>query len=96
MNVIRPIVGQWYRGGTNELFEVVAIDDQGGAGHLAWRADPGDDITEVSAGLTPDGTALLGTNGKFEWAAMALRCGRVPASSPIPRRRSQRAGCLRG
>src|SRR5665213_3549914 len=28
MNVIRPIVGQWYRGGTNELFEVVAIDDQ--------------------------------------------------------------------
>ena len=28
MYVIRPIVGQWYRGGTNELFEVVAIDDQ--------------------------------------------------------------------
>ena len=28
MNVIKPIVGQWYRGGTNELFEVVAIDDQ--------------------------------------------------------------------
>ncbi len=28
MNVIRPIVGQWYRGGTNELFEVVAIDEQ--------------------------------------------------------------------
>src|ERR1700732_1468926 len=28
MNVVRPIVGQWYRGGTNELFEVVAIDDQ--------------------------------------------------------------------
>src|ERR1700719_3787960 len=28
MNVIRPIVGQWYRGGTNELFEVVAIDDE--------------------------------------------------------------------
>ena len=28
MNAIRPIVGQWYRGGTNELFEVVAIDDQ--------------------------------------------------------------------
>ncbi len=27
MNVIKPIVGQWYRGGTNELFEVVAIDD---------------------------------------------------------------------
>jgi hypothetical protein len=27
MNVIRPIVGEWYRGGTNELFEVVAIDD---------------------------------------------------------------------
>jgi hypothetical protein len=28
MNVIKPIVGQWYRGGTNELFEVVAIDDR--------------------------------------------------------------------
>jgi hypothetical protein len=28
MNVVKPIVGQWYRGATNELFEVVAIDDQ--------------------------------------------------------------------
>ncbi len=28
MNVIKPIVGEWYRGGTNELFEVVAIDHQ--------------------------------------------------------------------
>jgi hypothetical protein len=28
MNLIRPIVGEWYRGGTNELFEVVAIDHQ--------------------------------------------------------------------
>jgi hypothetical protein len=28
MNLVKPIVGQWYRGGTNELFEVVAIDDQ--------------------------------------------------------------------
>jgi hypothetical protein len=27
MNVIKPVIGQWYRGGTNELFEVVAIDD---------------------------------------------------------------------
>ena len=27
MNAMRPIVGQWYRGVTNELFEVVAIDD---------------------------------------------------------------------
>ena len=27
MNVIKPIEVQWYRGGTNELFEVVAIDD---------------------------------------------------------------------
>ena len=25
---MKPIVGQWYRGGTNELFEVVAIDDE--------------------------------------------------------------------
>ena len=28
MNVVKPVVGQWYRGGTNELFEVVAIDDE--------------------------------------------------------------------
>jgi hypothetical protein len=28
MNFIKPIVGQWYRGSTNELFEVVAIDDE--------------------------------------------------------------------
>ncbi len=27
MNLVKPIVGQWYRGGTNQLFEVVAIDD---------------------------------------------------------------------
>jgi outer membrane protein assembly factor BamB len=47
---------------------LVAVDDQGRAGHVAWRADPGDDITEVSAGLAPDGTALLGTNGHNEWA----------------------------
>ena len=47
---------------------LVAIDDQGGAARLAWRADPEDDVSEVSAGLGPDGTALLGTNGRFEWA----------------------------
>ena len=28
MNFIKPVVGQWYRGATDELFEVVAIDDQ--------------------------------------------------------------------
>jgi hypothetical protein len=28
MNFIKPVVGGWYRGGTDELFEVVAIDDQ--------------------------------------------------------------------
>ncbi len=28
MTFIKPIVGQWYRGVTDELFEVVAIDDQ--------------------------------------------------------------------
>ncbi|HLW23672.1 MAG TPA: DUF6763 family protein [Steroidobacteraceae bacterium] len=27
MNVVQPIVGQWYRSGTSELFEVVAIDE---------------------------------------------------------------------
>jgi hypothetical protein len=28
MNLVKPIVGQWYRGSTNELFEVVALDDE--------------------------------------------------------------------
>ena len=28
MNFIKPVVGEWYRDGANELFEVVAIDDQ--------------------------------------------------------------------
>jgi hypothetical protein len=28
MKLVKPIVGEWYRGSTNELFEVVAIDDQ--------------------------------------------------------------------
>ncbi len=47
---------------------LVAINDDGDRGDIAWRADPRDDITEVSAGLAPDGTVLLGTNGADEWA----------------------------
>ncbi|QRP50173.1 PQQ-binding-like beta-propeller repeat protein [Amycolatopsis sp. FDAARGOS 1241] len=47
---------------------LVAIDDRGGSAAVAWRADPHDDLTEVSAGLAPDGTVLLGTNGHDEWA----------------------------
>jgi hypothetical protein len=27
MNAMQPVVGQWYRGATNELFEVVAVDE---------------------------------------------------------------------
>jgi len=47
---------------------LIAVDDHGAAGSVAWRADPGDGITEVSAGLAADGTVLLGTNGTREWA----------------------------
>lgn len=47
---------------------LVALDDRGATGAVAWTRDPGDGITEVSAGLAPDGTALLGTNGTREWA----------------------------
>ncbi|MDT5095883.1 MAG: hypothetical protein QOH60_5246, partial [Mycobacterium sp.] len=47
---------------------LIAIDDKGARGEIAWRADPGDDISEVSAGVAADGTALLGTNGRREWA----------------------------
>lgn len=28
MNLIKPSVGQWYRSGANELFEVVAVDEE--------------------------------------------------------------------
>ncbi|HEY2223902.1 PQQ-binding-like beta-propeller repeat protein [Actinomycetospora sp.] len=59
--------------GTGRLYStvdssLVALDDRGPSGQVAWRADPGDDITEVSPGLAPDGTVLLGTNGGREWA----------------------------
>ncbi|MEC3982497.1 PQQ-binding-like beta-propeller repeat protein [Amycolatopsis sp. H20-H5] len=59
--------------GTGRLYTtadsaLVAIDDRGSAGAVAWRAEPADDIVEVSAGLAPDGTVLLGTNGGREWA----------------------------
>lgn len=47
---------------------LLAIDDQGATGTVAWHETPGDGITEVSAGLAADGTVLLGTNGKREWA----------------------------
>jgi len=44
---------------------VTAVD---ASGAVLWHRDPHDDITEVSAGLGPDGTVLLGTNGSHEWA----------------------------
>jgi outer membrane protein assembly factor BamB len=44
---------------------VTAVDSNGA---VLWQRDPHDDITEVSAGLAPDGTILLGTNGSHEWA----------------------------
>jgi outer membrane protein assembly factor BamB len=47
---------------------LVAITDHGGSATIAWRADPHDGNTEVSPGLAPDGTVLLGTNGTQEWA----------------------------
>ncbi len=28
MRLVKPVVGQWYRGATNDLFEVVAIDEE--------------------------------------------------------------------
>lgn len=47
---------------------LVAITDRGTSATIAWRADPHDGDTEVSPGLAPDGTVLLGTNGSQEWA----------------------------
>jgi len=62
------VVGDHGRLYTTADSSLVAIDDHGPDATIAWHADPGDDITEVSAGLGPDGTALLGTNGTNEWA----------------------------
>ena len=62
------VVGPGTRLYTTSGSALVALDDHGDHGDVAWRADPGDDITEVSPGLAEDGTALLGTNGANEWA----------------------------
>ena len=64
-SVVVGVSGRLYTTADSAL---IAIDDVGAQGHLSWRVDPGDGITEVSAGLAPDGTALLGTNGSQEWA----------------------------
>jgi outer membrane protein assembly factor BamB len=73
LRVGRSSYGSIVTDGTGRLYTtvdsaLVAIDDHGQSGQVAWRADPGDGISEVSAGLAPDGTALLGTNGSREWA----------------------------
>jgi outer membrane protein assembly factor BamB len=62
------VVGDGGRLYTTADSALIAIDDQGPQARVAWRADPGDGISEVSAGLAADGTALLGTNGRQEWA----------------------------
>jgi len=62
------VVGDGGRVYTTADGALIAIDDTGSQGRVAWRVDPGDDISEVSAGLAADGTALLGTNGSQEWA----------------------------
>jgi outer membrane protein assembly factor BamB len=46
---------------------LVAIDDHGATADIAWRADPNDGQVEVSPGLAPDGTVVLGTDGATEW-----------------------------
>jgi outer membrane protein assembly factor BamB len=46
---------------------LVAIDDRGATADIAWRADPHDGQVEVSPGLAPDGTVVLGTNSSTEW-----------------------------
>jgi outer membrane protein assembly factor BamB len=62
------VVGDNGRLYTTADSSLVAIDDHGTYAGIAWTGDPHDDVTEVSAGLAPDGTALLGTNGRSEWA----------------------------
>jgi outer membrane protein assembly factor BamB len=62
------VIGDGGRLYTTADSALIAIDDHGPQARIAWRADPGDGISEVSAGLAADGTALLGTNGNQEWA----------------------------
>jgi outer membrane protein assembly factor BamB len=47
---------------------LVAITDHGATADIAWRANPHDGQVEVSPGLAPDGTVVLGTNRTTEWA----------------------------
>jgi outer membrane protein assembly factor BamB len=47
---------------------LVAITDRGSSAKVAWLANPHDGQTEVSPGLAPNGTVLLGTDGHDEWA----------------------------
>ena len=59
MHLVRPIVGTWYRGATNDLFEVVAVDEDDGTIELqyfdgtveemefdAWNSHCQDDLIE--------------------------------------------------
>lgn len=64
-SVVTDGAGRLYTTANSAL---IAVDDHGRSADIAWRADPNDGISEVSAGLAPDGTALLGTNGGREWA----------------------------
>lgn len=47
---------------------------------VAWRTDAHDGLVEVSPGLSPTGTVLLGTNGHHEWAH--ARAGRLLWKAP--------------
>ncbi len=69
---------------------LVAIDDHGATADIAWRADPNDGQVEVSPGLAPDGTVVLGTNGSTEWGyhpdgKLAWHAGYVRRRTPRPR-----------
>ncbi|MEP7089325.1 MAG: PQQ-binding-like beta-propeller repeat protein [Nocardioidaceae bacterium] len=59
---------------------VVAVDGSLSTASVAWRTDAHDGLVEVSPGLSPTGTVLLGTNGHHEWAYD--RAGRLLWKAP--------------
>ena len=99
MNVVKPIVGQWYRGSTNELFEVVAIDDEDETIEIQYfdgtieEMDVEDWDTQWDEGALESAEAPEDWSGSVDVEATSEE-GRVPAVSGEDR--ELRANSLEG
>jgi outer membrane protein assembly factor BamB len=67
---------------------LVAIDDHGATADIAWQADPHDGQVEVSPGLAPDGTVVLGPT--VPTSGGTIRTASSPGTPAHARRRTRR------